>query len=373
MIHSKGHRRHEAVEGRVQEERRVLALAPNWLGDMVMVLPALWALKKGLNDAECTVYLPRDLVDLLDPRAFKTLPRQGSETIAQQVSQIREGHYGFAVIFLNSFRGALLPFLARIPERVGYRAQGRGILLNRAAPEPPAGEVLHESERFMGVVRRLIPHAQTRPPTLRAPVEDRLWAERLFSDTGVRGQDLVIGLFPGAQYGPAKRWLPERFAQLGRMLSHQLGARVLLLGGAEERALVGQLSLAIGDRCLDLSGKTTLGRLMAVLERCQVLVSNDTGPMHLAAALGTHVVAIFGSTDPLRTGPLGPSLVIKHPMTCSPCFKRHCPLDSYACLKRIPVDQVYEGVQDLLMRRPISIQGRRCESAKDFSLHPDLQ
>ena len=157
-----------------------------------------------------------------------------------------------------------------------------------------------------------------------------------------------IGINPGSTYGPAKRWLPERFAGVGKRLVNEHKARILLFGQGEEKHLSDFIAGRIGENCLNLAGKTTLARLAALLERCDLLLTNDTGPMHIAAALGVPVVAVFGPTDPRTTAPAGEKhIIVRKPVACSPCLKRKCPTD-HQCMKAISVEDVFNAVLKLL-------------------------
>jgi lipopolysaccharide heptosyltransferase II len=159
-----------------------------------------------------------------------------------------------------------------------------------------------------------------------------------------------LGLCPGAEYGPAKRWLPERFAEAAAKIAAQSSAQWILFGTKNDAAIGEQIAAATGDHCVNLIGQTTLDQLIAELRRCSVLLTNDTGTMHLAALLGVPVVAIFGSTEPRLTGPLGNGhIVLRHHVECSPCFLRECPID-FRCMNAVSADEVARAVLSMLAK-----------------------
>jgi lipopolysaccharide heptosyltransferase II len=161
---------------------------------------------------------------------------------------------------------------------------------------------------------------------------------------------LKIGLCPGAEYGPAKRWLPERFAEAAAKISAQSSAQWILFGTKNDAAVGEQIAGAIGDHCMNRIGKTTLDQLIDELRQCRLLLTNDTGTMHLAALLGVPVVAIFGSTEPRLTGPLGDGhIVLRHHVECSPCFLRKCPID-FRCMKAVSAQEIADAVLSILAK-----------------------
>jgi heptosyltransferase-2 len=178
--------------------------------------------------------------------------------------------------------------------------------------------------------------------------EDRRWATQALKDMGISDGKVLIGMNPGATFGLAKCWYPDRFGELGRKLSEKWKARVLLFGKEQEQPIAHEILRYLGSRGIDLTGKTGLLQLAGLLERCHLLITNDTGTMHVAAAVGTPVVALFGSTDPVTTGPWGDEhVVVKKDVACSPCWKRVCPTD-HRCMELISVEEVEELVDDQL-------------------------
>jgi lipopolysaccharide heptosyltransferase II len=225
---------------------------------------------------------------------------------------------------------------------VGYRGHWRSWLVNQIVreprkPRPPE----HHSLRFLRIARECGAETEETP---NAQLSDSN------QPSTINHQPLKIGLCPGAEYGPAKRWLPERFAEAAAKITAQSSAQWILLGTKNDAVIGEQIAAAIGDHCVNRIGQTTLGQLIDELRQCRLLLTNDTGTMHLAALLGVPVVAVFGSTEPRLTGPLGSGhVVLRHHVECSPCFLRECPID-FRCMKAISADEVAAAVLEMLAK-----------------------
>jgi lipopolysaccharide heptosyltransferase II len=210
--------------------------------------------------------------------------------------------------------------------------------LNQIIPEPPrTGPLEHQSIRYLRIASECgAETSNSKHPTPNAQVPNP--------------NQTLIGLCPGAEYGPAKRWLPERFAEVAATVSAQLGVRWILFGTKNDAAIGEQIANTLGDHCMNRIGQTTLEQLIDGLRLCSLLLTNDTGTMHLAALLGVPVVAIFGSTEPRLTGPLGAChTILRRHVECSPCFLRNCPID-FRCMKAISVQEVVDAVLSNLAR-----------------------
>jgi heptosyltransferase-2 len=243
-------------------------------------------------------------------------------------------------------------WLTRIPRRVGYRGHWRRWLLNQIVPVPrKPGPPEHHSLRFLRIARECGADAFG---------SDRSRAGVGYSTPNVQiainRQPIKIGLCPGAEYGPAKRWLPERFAEAAEKISAQSSVQWILLGTPREATVGDQIAAALGDHCVNRIGQTTLDQLIDELRECRLLLTNDTGTMHLAALLGVPIVAIFGSTEPRLTGPLGNGhMVLRHHVECSPCFLRECPID-FRCMKAVSVQEVANAVLSILRKQSDEFQ-----------------
>jgi heptosyltransferase-2 len=335
--------------------KKILVRTPNWLGDAVMASPAVAALEKAYPRASiallahCRVARLYELekrqeeVIAYDPQGI----HRGVKGTARLVRDLRKRHFDLAVILPNSFSSAWIAFLARAKHRVGYAAEGRGRLLTIRLSLPKDYRKRHLTESYLDLVRGLGIEVKASVPHLALDPGIKREGEAFLHETGIPKGSKVIGLGPGATYGEAKRWDPERFAEVGRRLRAK-GYWLLLLGVKEEKDLCDRIRKGIGEKAVNQAGKTDLRLLAGVLSRCEAFVSNDTGVMHLASGLGVPVVGLFGSTSPEWTRPLGRAKVIyKHPY-CSPCFARTCPDKSRRCWKAIEMEEMLSAVEEYL-------------------------
>jgi len=346
---------------------RILIRAVNWVGDTVLCYPAVQRLKARFPRSHLAVLVRDHLGDLWKtcPYVDEVIPfrqKRSWDGVREDLrlgSLLRKKKFDLAVVFPRSFRSAYQMYLARIPIRIGYRDEWRSYFLTRRIPR--TGELLRNHR--VHYYRRLVDafdrggtgtdarrtDGQPEAPHIFLREEDRAWAREKLNALGMLDGRPLIGMNPGATYGLAKCWPADRFGELGKRLAYQGKASVLLLGKEEEGFITQAILRQIGERGADLSGKTGLLQLAAVLEHCQLLVTNDTGTMHVAAAVGTPVAAIFGPTDPVTTGPWGERhAVIRKEADCSPCLKRVCPKD-HACMQKVTVDEV-EAVVDERLR-----------------------
>jgi len=323
---------------------RILIRSSNWLGDAVMSVPAVRAIKNGRPDARVTVAAPVNIAPMwkLVPEVERIIPLPNDSLVPVISLLKRQRNFDVAILFPNSLRVALESWLSGIPRRVGYRGHWRRLLLTQTVREPrKPGPAEHHSLRFLRIARECgaeTPNAQ--PPTLNA--------QPLPQTSNIKPQTSKLGLCPGTEYGPAKRWLPERFAEVAAKVSAQSSAQWILFGTKNDMAIGDQIATAIGDHCVNRIGHTTLDQLIDELRECRVVLTNDTGTMHLAALLGVPVVAIFGSTEPRLTGPLGDGhIILRHHVECSPCFLRECPID-FRCMKAVRSEEVADAVLSIL-------------------------
>ena len=250
--------------------------------------------------------------------------------------------FDVAILFPNSLRVALESWLSGIPRRVGYRGHWRSWLVNQIVREPrKPGPPEHHSLRFLRIAREC--GAET--SDIRISLNAKSTHQR-----STHQPPLKIGLCPGAEYGPAKRWLPERFAEAAAKITAQSSAQWILFGTKKDAAIGEQIAAAISDHCVNRIGQTTLDQLIDELRQCSLLLTNDTGTMHLAALLGVPWWPIFGSTEPRLTGPLGNAhIILRHHVECSPCFLRECPID-FRCMKAVSADEVAGAVLSMLAK-----------------------
>ena len=321
--------------------RRVLVRVPNWVGDAVMSLPVLAGLRRLFPLAELTVLAAPRVAPLFaaQPKVTEII-RYPSDKGKWQVLWELRGRFDVALALPNSMESALGLWLVGVPSRVGYNTDSRRLFLKEAVSGREALAGLHTVFYLLGLLKALGGVATFTPPTLYLEPEEEAMGGQTLSEAGLPGQGPWVGLSPGAAYGPAKRWEPERFAALGRELVRKFGARLVLLGADDERPAADEVKEQLQGPVVDLVGRTSLRQALGIMSQLKLLVTNDSGLMHAAAALSVPLVALFGSTDPGATGPFtSRATVIRHPQTCSPCFQRTCEA-GYTCLTAISVDEV---------------------------------
>jgi heptosyltransferase-2 len=358
---------------------RILIRGVNWLGDAVMTTPALLRLREKFPQAHLVMLTPDKLRDLWlhHPAVNETISAAPDDTVFSVGGKLRAGRFDLALVLPNSPRSAIEPWLAGIPQRIGYARPWRNWFLTQAvAPRagavemrqrpvdeikrliagnpdvriqnPESSLLAHQIHEYLHLAAVLGANPEPLPPALSVTQGEIQAALKKFSLNETKRP--IFGLNPGAEYGPAKRWPVEKFIAAAREIQIRTNCTWLTFGGAADAGLAHRIESAIPSppsAVLDLAGKTSLRELMALLKICRVLLSNDTGPMHIAAALGTPVVVPFGSTSPELTGPGLPDdprhrlLVSDAP--CSPCFLRECPID-FRCMNGISVERVVEAV-----------------------------
>jgi heptosyltransferase II len=353
---------------------KILVVQPSWVGDAVMATPTLRALRNLYPDAEIA-YLMRRYVKpvytglpwadrLLTYRTGKTRAKAG-KGLFDLAARLRSAKFDMAVLLPNSFKTALLCKMAGIDKVVGYDRDGRGFLLSdKLLPQKDRGKFVPFPivRYYMGLAQYLGSHDRDLSMKLAVVESERRAASQIFQRSGLdpdlerpasRGQAPLILLNPGAQYGAAKCWLPEHFAQLADRLSTELGATILLSGAPKERAILDAILRLMKQPSVDLSTKgLTLGALKDITRRCDLMVTNDTGPRHIAAAFDVPVVTIFGPTHPEWTEiyfPKERKVAVK--VFCGPCQKKTCPLD-HRCMTRVTPQMAFESAIELLQAKP---------------------
>ena len=333
----------------MKEFKKIVIRGTNWLGDSVITIPSVRAVRQLFPSASISMVAPANLAGIWEnePSVDQVIPVAQPAGLRDKLNAIRivrSGRYDLGVLFPNSFESALCFFLSGVRRRLGYATCGRGIVLNWKVQ--PVGEG-HQVHRYLNLVRALGPvHSEPRP-SISIPERLRGWARDALQKKGRAEGALLVGINPGSTYGPAKCWPREKFAGLIQLVRERLKAQVIIVGGERERALTDSLRHGFGGDVLNMAGETTVMQLAALMGRCAVLVSNDTGPMHLACAVGTPVVAVIGPTDPGATGPLGTHLIVRNAVECSPCFRRHCPTD-HRCMTELSAERVYGAVEQLI-------------------------
>ena len=378
--------------------RRILIRGTNWLGDAVMTTPALLRLREKFPDAHIALLTPEKLAELWlnHPAVNETIPFSPNEGAFSVARKLRSGRFETALVLPNSPRSALEVFLAGIPDRIGYSRPWRNWFLTQtvglradavkmrkrslteikaliaANPQsaPRKSQLspsVHQSREYLHLTAALGANPEPLPAALFVTPQEVDAARQKFGLSGVAGP--IFGINPGAEYGPAKRWPIERYIAAAKEIQKKTNCAWIVFGGRNETDLAGQIQSALGEKgesfsssssssssnysgmtgpvIFNVAGRTSLRELMSLMKLCRVFLTNDTGPMHVAAALGVPVVAIFGSTSPELTAPLAASesllKILRSDAPCSPCFLRECPID-FRCMNGISVERVVETV-----------------------------
>jgi lipopolysaccharide heptosyltransferase II len=330
---------------------KILVRATNWVGDAVMSLPALRALHEKFPAAEISILAKPWVADLYgrEPFCHRVIPYTPASKW-RQARALRSENFDVAILLQNAFEAAAIAFLARIPERIGYARDGRSALLTRAIRVPRPGEIpRHERFYYLELLHRA-GILDTLPSSdwirLDGAPAARLGGLDRFRALGLG--ETIVGVSPGAAYGTAKQWLPDRFAFAASRVANDLGARIAIFGSQSERELCDSVAQACTAPATNFAGETSLSQFIEMAAACRVYLTNDSGAMHIASALGVPTVTIFGATDEIATGPTGPlARIVREPVECSPCLKRECPID-HRCMTRIDADRVAQTALDLL-------------------------
>lgn len=328
--------------------RKILIRSVNWIGDAVMTTPAISAIREHFPHAEITI-LANAMVSKLFLHhpgidSIITFDRQGKHHgVAGRLrlaAELRRHAFDLAIILPNSFDSALVPWLARIPARIGKCSDGRTLLLSGRYNAAKGVPRCHEVEYYLNLIRYFGITGNQTPLHLFVTKEEVNSASALLEEHGIKPDDFILGINPGASYGSAKRWYPDRFAQVALRLADHWSAKVVIFGGPGETAISADIDHRLEGTALNLAGKTSVRELMALIKRCNFFITNDSGPMHIAAAFGVPLVAIFGSTDSSGTSPYsGNSVVVRKDIDCAPCKLRECPTD-HRCMTEVTVDDV---------------------------------
>jgi len=338
---------------------RILIRGANWVGDAIMTTPVIRALRKNYPKSHITVLAKPWVVPV-----YETNPHVNEVMVYENAGRhkmgwgtlrlakdIRTRKFDLAVLMQNAFEAALLTFLAGVPERLGYNTDGRTLLLNPAVKMDPALKKGHLIDYYIAILTSVGLGADGRELDLHLNSQDKEWAKEFIAENGLNGYGRpVLGINPGATGGTAKRWFPERYAELAKCLARKYDTRVIIFGGPADHDLGERICFTAPGTCVNMAGKTSLSRAFALIGTCDLFVTNDSGLMHAAAALDVNQVAVIGSTDFMATAPVNQnSIMVREKVHCSPCLKKDCPTD-HRCMDRISVGKVMDAC-DLLLNR----------------------
>lgn len=331
----------------------------NWIGDAVMSLPTIWNLKESLPNTKISIIAPGwsaglyTLCQAVD-EVIEIYPRAGKAGLRSEFTlakDLKGRKYDAAIILPNSFRSAFAPFLARIPKRWGYRTDGRGLLLTKAVKLKDEGKIEHTVLYYTHLLSELGVTWFGEVFGLKVAEGTRKEALEITGSLGAEPETKKLGISPSAAWGSSKRWPAERFAAVAKALSRQHGLQPLVFGSEKDKELVESV-VAAESNAVNLAGAfPELRHLVATIAECELMITNDSGPMHIAAALGVPVVAIFGPTDERRSGPWtsesGSTVIDRNP-DCRPCYNPTCRVQGWPCMLDIEAGDVINAAERLL-------------------------
>lgn len=333
----------------------IIVRMPNWVGDLVMATPILEDLRHRWPEAKITAMCKAPLSSLLDfdpnvNEIFSFHKRSGWIHHIHRsdiIEPLRLGKYDLGILLTNSFSSAYWFWRGAVQNRIGFATDMRSFLLNRAVPVPKNVEEQHLVLTYKKLLEPLEINVSSTPPRLYVSPEETVTASALLSNCGVKPHHVIVGINPGAAYGSAKCWLPSRYREVTKKLLENPNVFVVYFGDSAGASLVKEICEDMPERVVNLAGKTTLRELMALIKCCSIFLTNDSGPMHIASALNIPLLALFGSTSDVATGPYNGGKVIHKHVACSPCYLKVCPID-FRCMTRIEVNEVYEELKKML-------------------------
>jgi heptosyltransferase-2 len=328
---------------------KIVVRAPNWIGDSILSFPALYSVRKNFPAAEIWIAASRWTEGIFIPLDWvKGTIALSNKNIKSDAQILKEHNFDIGILFTNSFGSALLFSLAKIPQRWGYARDGRHLLLTKRVHFSPLEAPRHHIQYYLSLVSKL--GLETAPAELNLPLTEEAVSQTnaLFQSLSVDRNKPIIILSPGASYGPAKRWPASFFSRLATLLQSNHDAEILIIGSEKDKDIATAIAADMPKKPYDLTGQTTLPQLAGSICQSSLFITNDSGPMHLANALKVPVIAIFGPTDPLITGPFQmPSKVLKGQVSCWPCSYRECPFE-HQCMTQITPEMVLEECQSFL-------------------------
>ncbi len=335
---------------------KILIRAANWVGDAIMTTPVIRAVRKNFPKAEITILAKPWVIPVYEnnPYIDKILVYESNNRHKRGVGtlllakDLRGYHFDLAILMQNAFEAGLISFMGGIKERVGYNTDGRGFLLNRKVKLNPELKKGHLIDYYIGILKGAHLADDGRALDLFLCESDREFAGRFLEKEEFDLSKPVIGINPGATGGTAKRWFPKRYARVCKNLAKKLKVKILIFGGPKDFELGKYIAKLSEDCCINIAGTTSLGQAFALIEKCSLFITNDSGLMHAAAALNINQVAVIGSTDYVATAPANEnSIMVRAEVFCSPCLKDVCPTD-HQCMDKISVDMVMETCKSLL-------------------------
>lgn len=380
----------------------ILIRGVNWIGDAVMTMPAIRSLRKTYPDSKISLLIRPSVSPIFekDPNIDEIILYEdrfnGIIGKIKLANRLKKMGFSKAFLFQNAFDAAFITYLARIPERIGYSRDARGFLLTEPIPFDRDDRKVHHIFYYLNLLKAIGIEADYSDPCIYLSIDERISAR----DKLLSLKRPILGMNPGATYGSSKRWFPDRFAEVASWFIKETGGSIAIFGSKNEVDIAEEIEVklirswedknffsgslnSISFHVMNFAGKTSLRELISLISECDVLVTNDSGPMHIAYAVGTPLVAIFGSTDPELTGPhKDGNIVVKAEIECSPCFERVCNNKDMKCMYAVTSDDVYLGIRDILPNRRAVFfdrDGTLCRDAdylnnwKDFEIFPEIE
>lgn len=337
--------------------KKLLIRSTNWIGDAIMTTPAVRAIRKNFPDTKISILAKPWVAPIFEnsPHVDHVLiydaagKHWGFTGKVRLSRNLKQYDFDAAILLQNAFEAAFITFLAGIPCRIGYNTDVRGLLLTHSVPLAPGIKKVHQTKYYQGILHGVGLQADGHDLNLVVGKTYQQRAKKILQQHDILQEDRLAGINPSATYGPAKQWPPERYARLSDKIHEVFGMRTLLFGGPGDMNLGSEISQMMQYPTVNLCGKTDLGEAMALIQQCGLFITNDSGLMHIAAAIDIPLIAIFGSTNPITTGPLGSgSRVVQIPTNCSPCYKPECQEGHFKCMTQIDVDTVFRVATELL-------------------------
>lgn len=333
------------------EFKNIIVRMPNWIGDLVMATPILADLRRTYPNAKITALCRAPVCDLIkeDPEIdelFYFSKTRGFSRRGDQknvIEKLKAGNYDLGILLTHSFSSCWWFWRGKVSNRIGYDCNGRRFLLSKSVALPENIDRQHLVKTYKMLLQPLGIPISDQSPTIYLSETEVNEARLLLKQHGVTEKSDLVGINPGATYGSAKCWLPSRFREVTEKLLLDPNIYIIYFGDQSTAALVKEICQGLGSRVINLAGLTSLRELASLISLCSILLTNDSGPMHIADALGTPILALFGSTNEIVTGPYSTGKVIHKHVECSPCYQRTCPID-FRCMKRIDSEEVYQEI-----------------------------
>jgi len=334
---------------------KILIRATNWIGDAILTIPAVESIRATYPQAHLAVLAkPRvaaiyRLFTGIDEMIIYEKKYDHALGVLRLAQMLKKKHFDLTILLQNAIEAAIIASVAAIPRRAGYNSDGRGILLTHSVRRNREIYQLHQTDYYLEMVKALGCVAVNKEMHLETKI-NRHTAQKVRQKYLPGEQKEIVGMAPGATYGPAKRWFPARFATVADKISETLDCRIILLGGKGDEESAAEVCRNARTNLINLAGQTNLEEAVYLISQCRLFISNDSGLMHIAGALNIPTIAIFGSTNPTTTSPVGAqSVVIRREVSCSPCLKKTCPTD-FRCMESISVEDVFEAALKFLKK-----------------------